>query len=68
MKRKGAVSTLDRHIVDADWICSRYGVSRRFIDRRIAEGTLRPFKVGTHVNRFYADEVVSFMERDRVGA
>jgi len=56
-----------RQVVDAAWIRERYGVSPRFIDRRIADGSLRPFKVGTHANRFYADEVLAFMERDRLG-
>ncbi len=60
------VDPIDRLIVDAAWIRQRYGVSPRFIDRRIAEGHLRPFKVGNHVNRFYADEVIAYFERDRM--
>lgn len=27
---------------------------------------LRPFKVGTHSNRYYRDEVVAYFERDRL--
>jgi hypothetical protein len=56
----------DRHVVDAGWVRERYGVSKRFVDRRIADGSLKPFKVGTHANRFCQDEVISFMERDRL--
>lgn len=67
-KKEASVSTQDRHIVDADWIRSRYGISRQFIDRRVAEGSLRPFKIGNHRIRFYADEVVAYMERERLGA
>lgn len=55
-----------RPVVDAAWIRERYGVSPRFIDRRIADGSLRPFKVGTHANRYYQDEVIAYFERDRL--
>jgi len=59
-------SSVDRQVVDAAWIRQRYRVSPSFIDRRIAEGSLRPFKVGTWANRFYQDEVVAYFERDRI--
>jgi hypothetical protein len=64
-RKKAPVDPLSRQVVDAAWIRQRYGVSPRFIDRRIADGSLKPFKLGNHINRFYADEVVAYFERDR---
>lgn len=51
-----------REIVTSAWIKERYQISYHFIVRHIQTGGLRPFKIGTHANRFYKDEVIAFME------
>lgn len=46
--------TILPQIVGSDWIMDRYGFSGRTLEKRIQDGTLKPFKLNPKANRFYA--------------
>lgn len=49
-------------IVASAWVMSRYGISKRTLEKRMNDGTLKPFKPSRRDNKFYAEEVVEAFE------
>jgi len=49
-------------IVDSHWICGRYLMSPRMLDRHIQSGKLHPFKPGQRRLRFYTRDVIEAFE------
>jgi excisionase family DNA binding protein len=59
-----ATSNADREILTPQEVCDRYKVNLRWIDRRIEAGDIKPLKAG-RLNRFFLDEIESYLERER---
>lgn len=49
-------------IVDPRWICGRYAMSPRQLERHVADGVLKPFRPGQRRLRFYTREVIEAFE------
>jgi hypothetical protein len=62
--KEASVLAQDRQIVDAEHIKTTLNVSQTWLDDRVAAGDIRPLKAG-RLSRFYWDEVVAYLERNR---
>lgn len=57
-------SPIARELLTPAEVMSRLKVNRRWLERRVELGELRPFKLG-RLNRFDAEEITAFLERGR---